>query len=82
MPPLPTPPQPEPPLAEWEVELEQDAEWLKVRKWREKQLTDAGFSEFTAFRLALVPGLDYPTAIDYLNRGATELQVADLLIPL
>lgn len=79
MPPVP-PKQPDPPLAEWELELEQDAEALKVRKWVEKQLTDAGFSEFSAFRLALVPGFDYHRALDMRAAGATELQVVDLLI--
>lgn len=74
------PPVPRQPAAEWEIELQLDEEWLRVRKWRETQLVAGGFSDFGAFRLALLPGLDYHKALAMLAGGATETQVLDLLI--
>lgn len=68
------------PDAEWEVELTIDPEWRAVRDWRQAQLVAAGFSEFTAYRIALRVDVEYQTAIEWLRRGATELQITDLLI--
>lgn len=63
-----------------EVEVSFDPEWTRVRRWREKQLEAGGFSEFTAFRLAMLPDLDYRKAVRMLKGGATELQITDLLV--
>lgn len=65
-----------PPVEAWEVEL--DTEETRVRRWRQKQLEQVGFSEFTAFRLSMVN--DWHRAEVLLKRGATEDFVIDQLI--
>lgn len=66
------------PPAEWEVELTLDPEVTKVRKWREEQLRAAGFSDFSSFRLSMVP--DWHRAADLLAKTGDELFVVDQLI--
>lgn len=66
----------DPPVEAWEVEL--DTEETRVRLWRQAQLEKAGFSDFTAFRLSMVP--DWHRAADMLAKGATEDFVLDQLI--
>lgn len=71
---------PDEPKPEWEVELEQDQEMLRVRRWREQQLLKAGFGEFAAFRIAMRFEVPYQRAVGMLRAGATELQITDLLL--
>ena len=68
------------PEPEWEFELNIDPDWLRVRNWRRDMLEAGGFSEFTAYRIALRFDVEYRAAIEMLEGGATELQVTDLLI--
>lgn len=60
--------------------LVEDQGEMSVRRWRRQQLEAAGFSEFTAFRIAMRFDIDYRSAIALLAKGATETQVADLLL--
>lgn len=66
----------DPPVETWEIEL--DTEEARVRRWRQKQLDKAGFSEFTSFRLSMIP--DWHRAADMLAKGATEDFILDQLI--
>lgn len=60
--------------------LADDEGVLSVQRWRQQQLEAAGLSELTAFRIAMRFDIDYRNAIALLARGATETQVADLLL--
>lgn len=63
------------------VELEWDDEGAKVRLWRQECLERAGFSEFTAFRLAMRLDIPKERAIHYLRDLAmSEQQIVDELI--
>jgi predicted MarR family transcription regulator len=55
-----------------EIELELDPEWEKVRRWRVDCLTAAGVSDFTAFRLSLIPDLDLHRALELVEKGAPD----------
>ena len=61
-------------------ELEVDAEQWRVRKHRERFLLEAGFSEFSAFRLAMRFDIEKEHAADLLKRSGNELWVLDQLI--
>lgn len=67
------PPEPDP---EWDIELEIDP----VFEWRQAQLQAAGFTRFTAFRLAMVTTMDWHQAVDMLRAGASEDTVLDLFL--
>lgn len=62
------------------VELEVNAEEWRVRKHRERFLLKAGFSEFTAFRLAMRFDIEKEHAARLLERSGDELWVLDQLI--
>lgn len=62
------------------VELEVNAEEWRVRKHRERFLLKAGFSEFTAFRLAMRFDIEKEHAARLLERSGNELWVLDQLI--
>ena len=61
-------------------ELEVDGEGWRVRKHRERFLLEAGFSEFTAFRLAMRFDIEKERAADLLKRSGDERWVLDQLI--
>ena len=58
-----------------EVEFESD----KERRWRIDQLIDGGFSKHQAYRLSLLPGIDYRTAVQMLDNGADFQTIYDIL---
>lgn len=62
------------------VELEVNAEEWRVRKHRERFLLKAGFTEFTAFRLAMRFDIEKEHAARLLERSGDELWVLDQLI--
>lgn len=60
-------------MSDWfEIEIEIDGELAKERRWREKQYMSAGIGEFVAFRLAMVPQLDWHRVVEIKKRGATD----------
>jgi hypothetical protein len=61
-------------------ELEVNSEEWRVRKHREKFLLEAGFSEFSAFRLAMRFDIEKERAAGLLERSGDELWVMDQLI--
>lgn len=61
-------------------EIVMDSEEMRVRLHRQRFLERSGFSQFTAFRLAMRFDIDKEKAADMLAHGATEQQVVDLLI--
>ncbi len=58
-----------------EVEFESD----KERRWRIDQLINGGFSKHQAYRLSLLPGVDYRTAVGMLDAGADFQTIYDIL---
>lgn len=50
-----------------------------LHEWRMRCLCDAGFSEFMAFRLSVVDGVDWHRAAGLLSRGCDEQTVYDIL---
>jgi hypothetical protein len=66
------------PEESWELEV--DGEWMAVRKFRELQYTNAGIDEFVAFRLSMVPDLDWHTVVSAKEKGASDDALVDLFI--
>ncbi len=58
-----------------EVELESS----KERRWKIDQLVHGGFSKHQAYRLSLLPGVDYRTAVGMLEAGADFHQIYEIL---
>ena len=58
-----------------DVEFESDNE----RRWKIKQLIRGGFSKHQAYRLSLLPGIDYRTAVGMLDAGADFHTIYDIL---
>lgn len=65
------------PAAVMDVELELDPEWIKVRAWWQTQLEKAGVGTFTAYRLALIPNLDYRKAVRMKELGMSDDLILD-----
>lgn len=61
-------------------ELEIDSEEWRVRKHRERFLLKAGFTEFSAFRLAMRFDIDKEHAADLLARSGSEAWTLDQLL--
>lgn len=61
-------------------ELEVNAEEWNVRKHREQFLLKAGFSQFSAFRLAMRFDIEKEHAARLLDKSGDELWVMDQLI--
>ena len=68
------------PPPEVEVELGLDPEWVKVRRWREKQYLVAGIEDFVAFRLALVPDVDWHKVVAAKAAGLSDHALIDLFL--
>ncbi len=71
-------PKPEPdakPDMVVEVEFESD----KERRWRIDRLIHGGFTKHQAYRLSLLPGIDYRTAIGMLDAGADFSTIYEIL---
>lgn len=49
------------------------------REWKVRMLIAGGFSKHQAFRLSLLPGLDYRRAVRMLERGADFTTIYDIL---
>ena len=47
--------------------------------WRVRMLVDGGFTKHQAFRLSMLEGLDYRTAVQMLERGADFPTIYDIL---
>jgi hypothetical protein len=63
-----------------EVELLVDPDWVKMRRWREEQYRKVGITDFTGFRLALIPDLDWHKVVAAAEAGATDEMLVDLFI--
>lgn len=61
------------------VELEVNSEEWRVRKHRERFLEKAGFSQFSAFRLAMRFDIEKEHAARLLQQSGDELWVMDQL---
>lgn len=62
----------------WEIEV--DAEEVRVRRWREKQLRKAGVEEFNAFRLSMAFDADLHKIVELKQGGATDEFLIDMFI--
>ena len=60
--------------------IEIDSEWVRVRDMRERNYVKAGIDPFVAFRLALIPDLDWHKVVVAKERGATDAALVDLYI--
>ena len=65
---------------ELEIELEMDEEWMKVRAFRQEQFEKAGISDFTSFRLALDPEVNWHKVIDAFKAGLSEDALVDVFL--
>lgn len=68
-------PDPKPDEVVVEVEFESDNE----RRWRIKQLVAGGFTKHQAYRLSLLPGIDYRRAVGMLEAGADFQTIYEIL---
>lgn len=62
------------------IELEIDSEWERVRRFRETQYVRAGIGEFVAFRLAMVPDIDWHKVVRQAEAGVTDDRLVDLYL--
>lgn len=54
-------------------EFELDHDGMRVRKWRQQQLEQAGYSEFSAFRVAMRFDIDLHMAVDLIAKAIPRL---------
>ncbi len=62
------------------VELELDSEWARVRTMRERAFMAAGIDEFSSYRLALVPELDWHRIVRLKQAGASDQSLLDIFL--
>lgn len=71
-------PKPEPD-GEPDVVLEVEFESNNERRWRIDQLVKGGYTKHQAYRLSLLPDLDYRVAVGMLGAGADFHTIYDIL---
>lgn len=61
-------------------DVEIDTEWMRVRRFRAEEYEKAGIHPFAAFRLALVPDLDWHKVVVAKKAGLDDDALIDLFI--